>query len=156
MFDSMWPHRRQPARLPCPWDSPGKNPGVGCYFLLQYMKVKSKSEVAQLCPTLSDPMDCSAPGSSIHEIFQTGVLEWGAIASITPIQNKKLKRKSPITDGIGDIGAELATPNVSVACRLFCTRKKKKSRLRKKDWERNFDLPPNCLKESRQEVCSLE
>ena len=74
------PRRRQPTRLPCPWDSPGKNTGVGCHFLLQCMKVKSESEVAQLCPTLSDPMDCSPPGSSIHGIFQARVLEWGAIA----------------------------------------------------------------------------
>ena len=70
----------QPARLPRPWDSPGKNTGVGCHFLLQCMKVKSESEVIQLCPTCSDPMDCSPPGSSIHGIFQARVLEWGAIA----------------------------------------------------------------------------
>ena len=76
----MRPHRRQPIRLPRPWDSPGKNTGVGCHFLLQCMKVKSESEVAQLCPTLSNPMDCSPPGSSIHGIFQARVLEWGAIA----------------------------------------------------------------------------
>jgi len=63
-----------------PWDSPGKNTGVGCHFLLQCMKVKSESEVAQSCPTLSDPMDCSLPGSSAHGIFQARVLEWGAIA----------------------------------------------------------------------------
>ena len=69
------PHRRQPTRLPCPWDSPGKNTGVGCHFLLQCMKVKSESEVAQLCPTLSDTMDCSLPGSSVHGIFQARVLE---------------------------------------------------------------------------------
>ena len=70
----------QPTRLPRPWDSPGKNTGVGCHFLLQCMKVKSESEVAQSCLTLSDPMDCSPPGSSIHGIFQARVLEWGAIA----------------------------------------------------------------------------
>ena len=70
----------QPTRLRCPWDSPGKNTGVSCHFLLQYMKVKSESEVTQTCPTLSDPMDCSPPGSSVHEIFQVRVLEWGAIA----------------------------------------------------------------------------
>ena len=63
----------------CPWDSPGKNTGVGCHFLLQCMKVKSESEVAQSCSTLRDPMDCSLPGSSIHGIFQARVLEWGAI-----------------------------------------------------------------------------
>ena len=74
------PHRRQPTRLPCCWDSPGKNTGVGCHFLLQCMKVKSESEVAQSCPTPSDPMDCSLTGSSVHGIFQARVLEWGAIA----------------------------------------------------------------------------
>ena len=66
-------------RFPRPWDSPGKNTGVGCHFLLQCMKVKSESEVTQSCPTLSDPMDCSPPGSSIRGIFQARVLEWGAI-----------------------------------------------------------------------------
>ena len=81
MSDSVQPHRRQPTRLPHPWDSPGKNTGVGCHFLLQRMKVKSESEVAQLCPTRSDPIDCSLPGSSVHGIFQARVLEWGAIAS---------------------------------------------------------------------------
>ena len=70
----------QPTRLLCPWDSPGKNTGVGCHFLLQCMKVESESEVTQLCPTLSNPMDCSLPGSSIHWIFRATVLEWGAIA----------------------------------------------------------------------------
>ena len=74
------PHRRQPTRLLCPWDSLDKNTGVGCHFLLQCMKVKSESEVAQSCPTLSDPMDWSLPGSSVHGIFQARVLEWGAIA----------------------------------------------------------------------------
>ena len=79
--DSVRPHGRKPTRLPRPWDSPGKNTGVGCHFLLQCMKVKSEREVAQLCPTCSDPMDCSLPGSSAHGIFQARVLEWGAIAS---------------------------------------------------------------------------
>ena len=80
MFDSVRPQRWQPTRLPCPWDSPGKNTGVGCHFLLQCMKGKSESEVAQSCPTPSDPMDCSPPCSSVHGIFQARVLEWGAIA----------------------------------------------------------------------------
>ena len=80
MSNSVRPQRRQPTRLPCPWDSPGKNSGVGCHFLLQCRKVKSESEVAQSCPTLSGPMDCSLPGSSVHGIFQARVLEWGAIA----------------------------------------------------------------------------
>ena len=78
--DSVQPHRRKPTRLPCLWDSPGENTGVGCHFLLQCMKVKSESKVAQSCPTLSDPMDRSPPGSSVHRIFQARVLEWGAIA----------------------------------------------------------------------------
>ena len=83
MSDSVRPHRRQPTRLPHPWDSPGKNAGVGCHFLLHRMKVKSESEVAQSSPTLSDLMDCSLPGSSIHGIFQARVLEWGATAFST-------------------------------------------------------------------------
>ena len=80
MSDSVQPHRRQPTRLPRPWDSPGKNTGAGCHCLPQCMKVKSESEVAQSCPTLSDRMDCSPPGPSIHGIFQARVLEWGAVA----------------------------------------------------------------------------
>ena len=80
MSDSVRPQRRQPTRLPRPWDSPGKNTGVGCLFLLQCMKVRSESEVAQSRLTLSDPMDCSPPGSFTHGIFQARVLEWGAIA----------------------------------------------------------------------------
>ena len=80
MCDSVWPHRRQPTRLPRPWGSPGKNTGVGCHFLLQCMKMKSESEVAQSSPTLSNPMDCSLPGSSVHGIFQARVLEWVAIS----------------------------------------------------------------------------
>ena len=80
MSDSVQPYRQQPTRLPRPWDSSGKNTGVGCHFLLQCVKVKSESEVAQSCPTLGNPMDCSIPGSSIHGIFQARVLEWVAIA----------------------------------------------------------------------------
>ena len=80
MSNSVRPHRQKPPRLHRPWDSPGKNTGVGCHFLLQCRKVKSEREVAQSCPTLRDPMDCSPPGSSVHGIFQARVLEWGAIA----------------------------------------------------------------------------
>ena len=74
------PRDGSPPGSPHPWDSPGKNTGVDCHFLLQCMKMKSESEVAQSCPTLRDPMDCSLPGSSTHGIFQARVLEWGAIA----------------------------------------------------------------------------
>ena len=98
MSDPQQPHRQQPTRLPCPWDSPGKSTGVGCPFLLQCMKVKSESEVAQSSPTLSDPVDCSLPGSSVHGIFQARVLEWGAIAfsskyKLTTVHNTLLKNK---------------------------------------------------------------
>ena len=80
MSDSVQPHRWQPTRLPRPWVSPDKNTEVGCHFLLQCMKMKSENEVAQSCPTLSDPMDYILPGCSIHGICQARVLEWGAIA----------------------------------------------------------------------------
>ena len=83
MSNSVRPHRWKPTRLPHPWDSPGKNTGVGCHFLLQCMK--SESEVAQLCLTLCDPMDCSLPGSSIHGIFKARVLECVAISFSNPI-----------------------------------------------------------------------
>ena len=85
MSDSAQPHRQQCTRLPRPWDSPGKNTGVGCHFLLQCINVKSESEFAQSCPTLCDPMDHSLPGSSVHEIFQARGLEWVAIAFSTLI-----------------------------------------------------------------------
>ena len=76
MSDSVQPHRWQPTRLLCPWDSPGKNTGVGCHFLLQCMHAK----LLQSCPTLCDPMDSSPPGSSIHGILQARILEWVAIS----------------------------------------------------------------------------
>ena len=100
-------HRRQPTRLLCPWDSPGKNTGVGCHFLLQCMKVKSEGKVAQLCPTLSDPMDCSLPGSSVHGIFQARVLEWGAIAFSTceVYVFSILLRRHPMSKGKGEAPA---------------------------------------------------
>ena len=91
MSDSVWPYRRQPTRFPCPWDSPGKNTGVGCHVLLQCMKVKSESEVSQLCLTLHDPMDCSLPGSSVRGIFQARVLEWGATAFSEGRNSRHLK-----------------------------------------------------------------
>ena len=91
--DSVRPHRQQATRLPCPWDSPGKSTGVGCHCLLQSMKVKSASEVTQSCLTLSDPMDCSPPGSSAPGILQARVLEWGAIA-FSNAWKSKVKVKS--------------------------------------------------------------
>ena len=100
----MRPPRRQPTRLPHPWDSPGKNIGVGCHFLLQCMKVKSESEVAQSCPTLSDPMDCSLSGSSVHGVLQARVLEWGAIAFY------KKKLSSPYPQCVYLLVAVMSTP----------------------------------------------
>ena len=85
------PHRRPPTKLPRPWDSLGKNTGVGCHFLLQCVKVKSESEVAQSCPTLSDLMDCSLPGSSIHGIFQSRVLEWVLLPSLIKLADAEIK-----------------------------------------------------------------
>ena len=90
MTDSVQPHGLQPTRLLCTWDSPGKNTGVGCHFLLQCMKVESESEVAQSCPTLSNPMDCSLPGSSIYGIFHARVLEWVAIAEWLSSKNLQI------------------------------------------------------------------
>ena len=99
MSDSVWPHRRQPTRLLRPWDSPGKNTGVGCHFLLQCMKVKSESEVAQSRLTPSDPMDCSIPGSSVHRIFpskSTGVgchcLLWLVTLPLLKLSHEHLDR----------------------------------------------------------------
>ena len=83
--DSVRPHRRQPTRLPRPWDSPGKNTGVGCHFLFQFMKAKSESEAAQSCLTHSNPRDCSLLGSSVHGTFQARVMEWIVIS--TGLQN---------------------------------------------------------------------
>ena len=92
--DSVQHCRWQPTRVHRPWDSPGKNTGVGCRFLLQHMKVKSKSEVSESFPTFSDPMDCSLPGSSVHGIFQARVLEWVAIAfSSISLRSIKITKK---------------------------------------------------------------
>ena len=82
--DSVRPHRQQPTRLPVPGILQARTQ-VGCYFLLQCMKVKSESEVTQSCLTLSDLMDCSLPGSSIHGIFQARVLEWVPLPSLSKV-----------------------------------------------------------------------
>ena len=117
MSNSVQPHRRQPTRLPCPWDSPGKNTGVGCHFLLQCMKEKSESEVAQSCPTISDPMDCSPPGSFIHGIFQARVLEWGAIAF-----SEQNFRPCELEVAVSPGGQVVVTENVHKVTTLFLAR----------------------------------
>ena len=104
MSDSVRPHRRQPNRLHCPWDSPGKNTGVGCHFLLQCRKVKSEREVTQLCLTLRDPMDCSPPGSSIHGIFQARIPEWIALPSS---RGSSLPRDRTLVSYVSCIGRQV-------------------------------------------------
>ena len=95
MSNSVRPHRQQPTRLLHPWDSPGKNTGMDCHFLQQCMKVKSESEVVQLCPTLCDPVDCSLPGFCIHGILQARIL--GGLPSPPPwdLPNSGIKTASP-------------------------------------------------------------
>ena len=88
---TLQPHRWQPTRLLCSWDSSGKNTGVGCHFLLQCMEVKSESEVTQSCQTLHDPMDCNLPGPSVDGIFQARGLEWGAMSSNTTLLTPKFQ-----------------------------------------------------------------
>ena len=110
MSDSMRPHRLQPTRLPRPWDSPGKNTGVGCHFLLQCLK--SESEVAQSCLTLRDPMDCILPGSSIHGIFQARVLEWVYLL-LGNAQNKKYGKSGGLSRG--DICFEMLNLRLSAS-----------------------------------------
>ena len=124
MSNSVRPHRRQPTRLPRPWDSPGKNTGVGCHFLLQCMKVKSESEVSQSCLTLTDLMDCSFPGSSVHGIFQARVLEWGAIAFFMPLILRGFPGDSAVKSLLANAGV-LVTQSSStlldpIDCRLLC------------------------------------
>ena len=99
--DSVRPHGQQPSRLPHPWDSPGKNTGVSCHFLLQCTKVKSESEVAQSCLTLRDPMDCCLPGSSVRGIFQARVLERVAIAFSDLICKFSLNQSPGRWEGFG-------------------------------------------------------
>ena len=90
------PTDSSPPGSPCPWDSPGKNTGVGCHFLLQCLKVKSEIEVSQSCPTLSDSMDCSPPGSSVHGIFQARVLEWVTLKLVRGKVKLELESCSPM------------------------------------------------------------
>ena len=122
MSDSVRTHRRPPTRVPGPWDSPGKNTGVGCHLLLQCMKMKSESEIAESCPTRSNPMDCSLPGSSIHWIFQARVLEWGAIAS--PNTDKRHGKESTYKAGDPDsiLGKLLLKMGMATHCSILAWR----------------------------------
>ena len=122
MSNSVRPHRRQPTRLPHPWDSPGKNTGVGCHFLLQCMKVKSESEVTQLCPTPSDPMDCSLPAFSVHGTFQARVLEWIVIAITNSWSLLKITSMSVIpSNRLIHCHPLLLPPSIFPSIRLFAS-----------------------------------
>ena len=116
MSDSVWPHRQQPTRLRYPWDSPGKNTGVGCHFLLQCRKVKSESEVTESCPTLSDPMDYSLLGSSIHGIFQARVLEWVVIAFSNDKPRQHIKKQRHCFADKGPYSQAMVFPVVMYRC----------------------------------------
>ena len=116
MSNPVRPYRRQPTSLPRPWDSPGKNTGVGCHFLLQCRKVKSESEVAQSRPTLCDPMDCSPPGSSVHGISQARVLEW------SEKQRHYFANKCPSSQGYG-------FPVVMYGCESWTVNKAERRRI---------------------------
>ena len=129
MSNSVRPHRLQPTRLPHPWDSPGKNTGVDCHFLLQCRKVKSESEVAQSCPTLSDPMHCSLLGSSIHGIFQARVLEWGAIAfSMTNLDSILKSRDITLPTKVHRVKA-MVFPVVMYGCESWTVKKAERWRI---------------------------
>ena len=126
MSDSAQPHRWQPTRLPRPSDSPGKNTGVGCHFLLQCVKVKSEREVTQSCPTLCDPMDCSPTRLLVHGIFQARVLEWGAIAfsaAISIFLNKipfwDFKKNMNFMGTIFNLISPLWTPNMYIQIHII-------------------------------------
>ena len=125
MSDSVRPHRQQATRLPRPWDSPGKNTGVGYHFFLQYMKVKSESEVTQSCLTLSDPMDCSLPGSSVHRIFQARVLEclllYVSIKEMLRCQEWRQVRAWPRAAVTSDHLSHVSLPTSSWASELLKT-----------------------------------
>ena len=89
-------------RLPHPWDSPSKNTGVGCHFLLQCMKVKRESEVTQLCLTLSDPMDCSPSGSSVYRIFQQEY--WSGVPLPSPTKpSQRIKTESLVWEKLAQL-----------------------------------------------------
>ena len=134
MSNSVLPQRRQLTRLPHPWDSPDKNTGVGCHFLLRCMKVKSESEVAYSCPTFSNPMDCSPPGSSIHGMCQARVLERGAIAFSEPGQ-----RRMKIM--LYDFPGGLAGKELAYECKR-CKRCEFHLWVRKIPWRRKWQLTP--------------
>ena len=129
MSNSVRPHRQQPTRLPHPWDSPGKNTGVGCHFLLQCMKVKSESEVTQLCPTLCDPMDCSPSGSSIHGIFQARVLEWGAITFSDDQPRQHIKKQRHYFVNKGSSCQAMVFPVVMYECDGWTIKKTEHQRI---------------------------
>ena len=119
MSDSVRPPRRLPTRLCHSWDSPGKNTGVGCHFLLQCMEVKSESEVAQSYLTLSDPMDCSLTGSSVHGIFQAKILKGVSFPSPRDVPDPGIKPRSPALQAdalLSELPGELGYTRLTITC----------------------------------------
>ena len=161
MSNSVQPRRWKPTRFPHPWDSPGKNTGVGCHFLLQCMKVKSEREVAESCLTLCDPMDCSLPGSSVHGIFQARVLEWGALAfldTILKIRNISLSTKVHLVKA-------MVFPVIMYGCKSWTIKKAEHLRLGAFElwcWRRLLRIPWTARRSNQsilKEIspgCSLE
>ena len=145
MSDSVRPHRWQPTRLPRPWDSPGKNTGVGCHFLLRCMKVKSESEVAQSFLALSDPMDFSQPGtSSTHGIFQARVLEWSAIAFSSDQPRQHIKKQKYYFANKSHLFKAIVYPVVMYGCESWTINKAKHWRIHDFDlwcWGRFLSVP---------------
>ena len=131
----MRPHRRQPTRLPRPWDSPGKNTGVGCHFLFQCMKVKSEREVTQSSPTLSDPMDCSLPGSSVHGFSRQEY--WSGVPLPSPEQTPYLPQNVEL-----ELYVQL---RVWLCFPCFCRSAAQK-------WKRTFNVERNFILQEIQEA----
>src|SRR5574341_426197 len=136
MSDSVRPHRWQPTRLCRPWDSPGKNTGVGCHCLLHCVKVKSESEVAQSCPTLCDPMNRSTPGLPVHqqllEFTETYIHQVGdAIQPSHPLSSPSPPAPNPsqhqsLFQRSEEHTSELQSPT-NLVCRLLLEKKKEKN-----------------------------
>ena len=149
MSDSVRPHRQQPTRLPRPWDSPGKNTGVGCHVLLQCMRVKSESEVAQSCLTLHNPMDYSLPGSSVNGIFQARVLEWGAIAFSENMVQLTLTPEMFECSAKGGIGCKSHGPGednldgYNPACRINPNRNKERQETERTQYGMRLWIQPS-------------
>ena len=165
MSNSVHPHRQQPTRLCHPWDSPGKNTGAGCHFLLQCMKVKSEREVTQLCLTLRNPMDCSLPGSSVHEIFQARVLEWAAIAFSKKcsrrVHNQAWKSELPKEHLLGSPAEQLSPGSTAIESVLYSLTATTTEPTSHNNWSPHTLSPCSatreaCIQQLERSSCSLQ